>query len=448
MTGGGWNEGYVVDVSYTEEAYRVLTPTWLSFIAAIHGQPPIDFGRTLSYLELGCGNGLTSCLVAASTPNVDVWACDFNPTHVERARSIASGSGLTNCAFEEASFEQLAGDVSFGPHEVDMIVLHGVYSWVGARNRQHIVDIIRQRLKPGGLLVRQLQRADRLGVDAADQRGDERPRRVAILARPSSRYRAAMATLHQLAEDGARSFPLGRSEQQVFEMMRDVGDALPGTRVPRRLVHAAHVRRRGSRHGERQVRLHRHDPSRPTDSLGSACPADSSTTGSSTTATACSPRPCTTSPAAPRSVPTSSGEVCASRPAHEHELALAELSFAHLGRPFDLDAPITTPFASVRLNPTRYGAVIERLTASPATLGELAELPPLLGEPMREVVATVAMLARLDQVAPVVPGWEHLRAGFPHAHDSTSCCSTRHAEVDRMASSPALPWAPCFPARP
>ncbi len=37
-----WNDGYVVDASYTEQAFPQMTPGWLSFVALLHGQPPID----------------------------------------------------------------------------------------------------------------------------------------------------------------------------------------------------------------------------------------------------------------------------------------------------------------------------------------------------------------------------------------------------------------------
>ena len=55
---------------------------------------------------------------------------------------------------------------ALGPDDVDVIVLHGVYSWVGARNRQHIVDIIRRRL-----------RAPRLRGLTAEREGEKGKRR-------------------------------------------------------------------------------------------------------------------------------------------------------------------------------------------------------------------------------------------------------------------------------
>ena len=147
-----WNDGYVVDVAYTEQAYREMTPVWLSLASVLNRQPPVDTTRPFTYVELGCGRGLTACTIAATNPSAEVWACDFNPAHVERARQWATDARLDNCAFEEASFEDLAGDREVGPSQADVIALHGVFSWVSPVNRRHIVDIIRTRLRPGGLV--------------------------------------------------------------------------------------------------------------------------------------------------------------------------------------------------------------------------------------------------------------------------------------------------------
>ena len=82
-----WNDGYVVDAAYTEQAFPQMTPGWLSFVSLLHGQPPIDTTGPLTFMELGCGNGLTSCLVAATHPGASVWGYDFNPAHVARLGS-------------------------------------------------------------------------------------------------------------------------------------------------------------------------------------------------------------------------------------------------------------------------------------------------------------------------------------------------------------------------
>ena len=215
-----WNEGYVVDVPYTEQVFRQMTPQWLSLASVLNGQPPIETQRPLTYLELGCGNGLTANTIAATNPSAKVWACDFNPVHVERAGQLASAAGLANCSFSEASFEELAGDPAIGPDRADVIGLHGIYSWVTPGNRQHVLDIIRQRLVPGGLVYISYDVptgwAGMLPVQQALQlqvRTDRRRSDVAI--------RAAVATIEQLVEDGAASFPLPPVEQATLDNIHE-----------------------------------------------------------------------------------------------------------------------------------------------------------------------------------------------------------------------------------
>jgi SAM-dependent methyltransferase len=213
--GPGWHEGYVVDVPYTEPVALDLTPTFFSLAAVLHGQPPIDGVRPLVWAELGCGNGLSACIVAAVNSGVEVWGCDFNPAHVERARQVATKAGLSNCTFDEASFEEVAGSERLGPAEVDVVVVHGVYSWVSLVNQKHIGAFIRRRLRPGGFAYLSyetaggwssmvpLAEAMRLHARADGRRSD--------LA-----FATAAAALHELADGGAHYFPLGAHETTAF----------------------------------------------------------------------------------------------------------------------------------------------------------------------------------------------------------------------------------------
>ncbi|MBP7632425.1 MAG: methyltransferase regulatory domain-containing protein, partial [Acidimicrobiales bacterium] len=207
-----WGDGYVVDAPYFEPVLTDLSPAWLSFLSVLHGQPPLDLARPLTWLDLGAASGISACMVAAANPTVDVWGFDHNPGHVERGRGLAARAGLANCHFEEASFATLAADRTIGPAEADVIVVSGVYSWVSAANQGHIREIIRQRLRPGGLAyvmyetapgwssMVPLAEALRLLTDADGRR-------------PDQAFHDAAAALQALAEAGSPYFPLGAREQ-------------------------------------------------------------------------------------------------------------------------------------------------------------------------------------------------------------------------------------------
>lgn len=147
---GHWSEGYVVDVEYVRNFLPGLAPLGLALSAAHAGVRPPDVDRPFTYLDLGCGNGFTPALLAAANPHAQIWGNDFNPAHIRNARAIATASGIANATFVEASF---AGLLEMELPAFDVIAAHGLWSWVGAENRDRIVALIGRHLKPGGLLV-------------------------------------------------------------------------------------------------------------------------------------------------------------------------------------------------------------------------------------------------------------------------------------------------------
>ena len=146
-----WSDGYVVDVAYVHNFHPGLTPVNLAFAALQAGVRPPDIDAPFAYLDLGCGNGFTPALIAAACPQADVWANDFNPVHIRNAKAIADAAGLTNTHFIEANFSDLLDTTSLP--QFDIVVAHGIWSWVSAANRARIVALLTTRLKPGGLLL-------------------------------------------------------------------------------------------------------------------------------------------------------------------------------------------------------------------------------------------------------------------------------------------------------
>ncbi len=146
-----WSAGYVTEVEYTHGFYRELVPQYLALAALAHGTVAPGLGsKPIRVLELGCGQGLSANLIAAANPHIDYTAIDFNPAHIAGAQGLASIAGTPNVHFLEASFEDVAADDALG--RFDVITLHGIYTWVSAENRAHIIKIARDKLKPGGLL--------------------------------------------------------------------------------------------------------------------------------------------------------------------------------------------------------------------------------------------------------------------------------------------------------
>ncbi|MDQ2102104.1 class I SAM-dependent methyltransferase [Azospirillum isscasi] len=150
-----WSDGYNADIAYTHGAYRELTPGYLSYVCLLNGVRPPRTDRPFRYCELGCGQGMTLNILAATHPQGRFTGIDFNPLHVAGARRMAEEAGLANVAFHERSFQEVAAGAlpaAEAGEGFDFIVLHGVYSWVSPENRRAVVDILEKTLKPGGLV--------------------------------------------------------------------------------------------------------------------------------------------------------------------------------------------------------------------------------------------------------------------------------------------------------
>lgn len=144
-----WTSGYVDSIEYTHGYYRELSPSYLNFSLLLARTRAIGLQGTVTFCELGCGQGLSANILAAANPEIQFYATDFNPQHIAGAKRLASTGGLNNVHFYDQAFADFAHEPSL-PAAFDCIALHGIYSWISAENRRHIVDFILRRLKPGG----------------------------------------------------------------------------------------------------------------------------------------------------------------------------------------------------------------------------------------------------------------------------------------------------------
>ena len=144
-----WNEGYVHDITYTHGFYRELTPALLNFGLALAGMESPGLDRPFNYCELGSGQGVSTNILAASNPNGQFWATDFNPSHAAGAAQLASAGGLTNIRCLDKSFQEF---LAMDTPQFDYITLHGIYSWISPESRKAIVDVMAAKLRVGGVV--------------------------------------------------------------------------------------------------------------------------------------------------------------------------------------------------------------------------------------------------------------------------------------------------------
>lgn len=142
-----WTDGYVTEIEYTYGYFQELSPLHLQLALALKGIDHNIPSSGISYLELGYGQGLSLNIHGAATPGT-YWGADFNPAQAVHAQRLAQAGGA-DVTVLEASFEEMAARQDLP--EFDIIALHGIWSWISEANRNHIIDIARRRLKPGGI---------------------------------------------------------------------------------------------------------------------------------------------------------------------------------------------------------------------------------------------------------------------------------------------------------
>ena len=144
----GWSQGYITAIAYTHGFHRELAPVAMRMALLAAGVPhdidPVRF----RVCELGCGRGLDCNILAATHPRASFTGVDFNPTHVADARALAATAGLANVEFVESDFAAFeARDLQ----PFDIVLLHGVWSWVSVENRDVILRFLERHLRPGGI---------------------------------------------------------------------------------------------------------------------------------------------------------------------------------------------------------------------------------------------------------------------------------------------------------
>ncbi len=143
-----WNDGYFTDATYTYGYYRELSPVYMRWCLLNKGIAAPDINEDSCHCELGFGQGVSANIHAAATPG-KFFGTDFNPAHAAQAQKLAEASGADANFFED-SFEEFANRDDLP--QFDSIGFQGVWSWVSAENRRHMLEVARRHLKSGGMV--------------------------------------------------------------------------------------------------------------------------------------------------------------------------------------------------------------------------------------------------------------------------------------------------------
>ncbi|BEU98765.1 class I SAM-dependent methyltransferase (plasmid) [Acidovorax sp. DW039] len=145
-------KGYINESVYPAHFHREIMPVWIQSTLIALGRAAPSLQSSYRWLELGCGNGISAVVAAATNPLGHFVAIDANPNAIEQARALAQLAGVTNVEFHCETFEQALSASQHSAPAYDFIVSHGVYSWVSRATRKSVHAIVHALLKPGGIL--------------------------------------------------------------------------------------------------------------------------------------------------------------------------------------------------------------------------------------------------------------------------------------------------------
>lgn len=139
-----WTNGYVADIEYVHGYYPVLNPMRMKLAFLNAG---LHFPEISNACELGFGQGLSLNFHAAAG-GIHWYGNDFNPVHVDSAQELSRASGI-NTFLSDQSFAEFCYRDDLP--EFDYIGLHGVWSWISAENRKHLIHFLSKKLRVGGV---------------------------------------------------------------------------------------------------------------------------------------------------------------------------------------------------------------------------------------------------------------------------------------------------------
>lgn len=139
------NTGYNTQIEYIDNFYNDWSRSNLNLQCVLRGiQPP----EIRVACELGFGQGITLNLLATDS-TVDWYGTDFMTSQARNAQALAdatnNGAKIYNLSFAE--FAQVEGLPKF-----DLIVLHGIFSWIAHEDQQTIVSFIQSNLSEHGIV--------------------------------------------------------------------------------------------------------------------------------------------------------------------------------------------------------------------------------------------------------------------------------------------------------
>jgi len=131
---------------YPSRPYAQAHPERMGTVAALFGLHP-SRPSNCRVLEIGCNDAANLLALAVAYPKSEFVGFDLAAKPVERAIERVKQIGIENVRVFQGDVTQVGGELG----QFDYIIAHGLYSWVPAPVRQHILRVCRELLQPNGI---------------------------------------------------------------------------------------------------------------------------------------------------------------------------------------------------------------------------------------------------------------------------------------------------------
>jgi SAM-dependent methyltransferase len=136
------------ETPYHDQAFAEFGVSRMLGLAQLFGlvAPDVD-AKGLRVLDLGCASGLHIRDQAARYPNIRFTGIDFSQVEIEDGRKAIAEAGLDNVELISSDLR----DVEIEAGAYDLIVCHGIFSWVPDDVKERILLLCRQGLSESGV---------------------------------------------------------------------------------------------------------------------------------------------------------------------------------------------------------------------------------------------------------------------------------------------------------
>ncbi len=145
--------GYAADIPYLRDFKPMLAPAWLDHVALVAGIEPPARQNGFAWCDLGCGQGVTAAILAATHPAGVFHGIDAMPVHIDHARRLAAAAAIPNLQLHAVDF---AAAIGLELPQFDYIVAHGVYTWIGPEAQCAVRRFIDRQAQTGRSRLSQL----------------------------------------------------------------------------------------------------------------------------------------------------------------------------------------------------------------------------------------------------------------------------------------------------